>query len=281
MKKKSEVRGRLYPCAKKVLLIMRLTIFLILLGLFSSSASVYSQSTKLTLKMKNSRIAEVFDAIEQQSEFYFFYNRDNFDDNQLVNIDIEGKQVEEILDELFTGTSVTYEVVNRNILIKSNSEFPGISNTKQESSISGIVTDVSGLSLPGVSVVLKGTTIGTITDLDGNYTITNVPVNATLLFSFVGMKSQEVLVAGKTRIDIVMEEETIGLEEVVAIGYGVQKKSNITGAISSIKTDDIASRSTTNVVDAMAGKTAGVTIVSTGGAPGSARYHANSGIFFQ
>ena len=101
MKKKSEALGVLNPRAKKLLLIMRLSIFLVLISVLASSASVYSQATKLTVKMKNCKIADVFDAIEQQSDFYFFYSRDNFDDNRLVSVDIEGKTVVKILDEIF------------------------------------------------------------------------------------------------------------------------------------------------------------------------------------
>ncbi len=269
MKKKSEARGRLYPYAKKMMLIMKLSIFLILISVLASTASVYSQATKLTVKMDNSRIAEVFDAIEQQSEFYFFYNRDRFDDNRLVSVDVEGKTIEQILDELFDGEEVTYEIVNRNILIKTKEEFPEINKITQQKSVKGRISDSSGQPLPGVTVIVKGTTNGTITDFDGNYTLTQIPDDAVLMFSFVGMRMQEVVVGDQSVIDIVLEEETIGLEEVVAIGYGIQKKSSVTGSIASVNTDELQNRSTSSVGKAMQGKVAGVQILNLSGAPGS------------
>ncbi|WP_321373089.1 TonB-dependent receptor [uncultured Draconibacterium sp.] len=270
MKKKSEAWGGLYPYAKKMMLIMRLTIFLVLVSVMASTASVYSQTTKLTVKMNNRKIADVFDAIEQQSDFYFFYNRDLFDDGQIVSVDMEGKTVEEILDEVLEGKSVTYEVVNSDILIKTVEErASNDSKAQQEKSVSGKISDKSGEPLPGVTVVVKGTTNGTITDFDGNYTITNVPDGATLQFSFVGMRLQEVAVGSQSVINITMEEETIGLEEVVAVGYGVQKKSSITGAIASVDAEEMQNRSTNNAGQAMQGKVSGVQIMNMSSAPGA------------
>ncbi|HKL34209.1 MAG TPA: carboxypeptidase-like regulatory domain-containing protein, partial [Tangfeifania sp.] len=161
---------------------MRLSSLLILLAVFSSTASVYSQSTKLTLKMENARIAEVFDAIEQQSEFYFFYNRDYFNDTREVSVNFENRRVEEILQDIFEGENVEYEIVDRNILIKIPKTSPGISqNTvQQQNPVSGTVTDESGEPLPGVTVLVKGTTQGTVTNADGNYSLSNIPEDATL-----------------------------------------------------------------------------------------------------
>ena len=143
-------------------------------------------------------------------------------------------------------------------------------NVQQQKKISGKVSDGTKAPLPGVSVVVKGTTSGTITDFDGNYSLMNVPENATLQFSFVGMKSQEVAVDGKTTINVILEDETIGLDEVVAVGYGVQKKSNLTGAISQVKASDLENRSISSVNTGIQGKTAGVQVVTTSGAPGAA-----------
>jgi TonB-dependent SusC/RagA subfamily outer membrane receptor len=135
--------------------------------------------------------------------------------------------------------------------------------------ISGSVTDESGGPLPGVTVVVTGTTIGIITNMDGEYSLA-VPDNAvSLSFSFVGMKMQEIPIGNKSVINLVMEVETVGLEEVVAIGYGVQKKSSITGAISQVKSEDMENRSITNPLQAIAGKTAGTQVYSGSAAPGS------------
>ena len=269
MKKKLVGSGLLFSGIKNLFLIMRLTIFLILISMFSTYASVYSQSTKLMVKMENARIADVFDAIEQQSEFWFFYNRDKFDDNRVVSVDFEGKKVEQILDELFKGQPVTYEIVNRNILIKTENKYPGISEVQQQKSVSGTVTDESGEPLPGVAVVAKGTTKGTVTNADGNYSISNIPDDATLQFSFVGMKSQEVIVGNKTNINVTLEVDAIGLEEVVAIGYGTQKRVSITSAVSTVTSEELTSKSTSNIQQALQGNVPGLTVIDQGGSPGS------------
>jgi len=256
--KKTKARGALHLLVKKLLLIMRLTIFLIIVSVFASTASVYSQSTKLTLKMKNTRIADVFDAIEQQSEFYFFYNRDNFDDNRRVSVDIEGKTIDDILDDLFKNQDVTYEIVDRNILIKTKNEIFDLLYTPQQKSVSGKVTDENGESLPGVTVLIKGTTNGTVTNMDGEYTITNLSEKTTLQFSFVGMKTKEVAVQGKSTIDVTMEVDAIGIEEVVAIGYGTMKKSDLTGSIVQVQADKLEKSSPATVQDILRSGVPGV-----------------------
>ncbi|MCE4566706.1 TonB-dependent receptor [Maribellus sp. CM-23] len=265
MKKKSEALGGFYPGAKKLLLIMRLSTFLVLISVLASTASVYSQATKLTVKMKNCRIADVFDAIEQQSDFYFFYSRDNFDDNRLVSVDIEGKTVEKILDEIFEGQAVSYEIVNKNILIKTTNKFPATPDLQQKT-VSGTVTDKSGQPLPGVTIVVKGTTDGTITDADGKYSLTNLPEDAILVFSFVGMQAQEVGVENQSLINITMEVDAIGLEEVVAIGYGTMKKSDLTGSVVRVEMEQKENQANVNLLQTLAGTSAGVNIEGRGGA---------------
>ncbi|WP_372936254.1 SusC/RagA family TonB-linked outer membrane protein, partial [Mariniphaga sediminis] len=259
MKKKSEALGVLNPRAKKLLLIMRLSIFLVLISVLASSASVYSQATKLTVKMKNCKIADVFDAIEQQSDFYFFYSRDNFDDNRLVSVDIEGKTVEKILDEIFEDQAISYEIVNKNILIKTTNKFPATSDLQQKT-VSGTVSDKSGQPLPGVTVIIKGTSQGTVTDADGKYSLSNIPEDATLVFSFVGMKPQEIIVGNQTSIDISMEVDAIGLEEVVAIGYGTMKKSDLTGSVVSADIEAFRESPNVNIMQSLQGSVPGIQI---------------------
>jgi len=161
---------------------------------------------------------------------------------------------------------VSASVYSQQIKLK---ETKGELSYQQQKSVSGKVTDSSGASLPGVSVVVKGTTTGVITDMDGKYTIAKVPENAFLQFSFVGMKSQEIAVGGKTLIDMTLVEETVGIEEVVAIGYGVQKKKLNTGATLNIKGADLANRSKNDPLNTLQGLTPGVTITGGGGQPGA------------
>jgi TonB-dependent starch-binding outer membrane protein SusC len=148
-----------------------------------------------------------------------------------------------------------------------SSQFPGTSVMEQQKQITGKVIDTTGAPLPGVSVVLKGTTTGTVTDVNGNYTLSNVPPNATLVFSFVGMKKQEMEVGNRSVINLTMEEESIGLNEVVAIGYGTIKKRDITGSVASIGGDQIAAVPVANAAQALVGKLAGVSVVSQDGRP--------------
>ena len=270
MKKKSDACGAFCPSAKKLLLIMRLTIFLLLISVLASTASVYSQTTKLTIKMKNSRIADVFDAIEQQSEFYFFYNRDNFDDNRIVSVNFEGKKVEEILDELFREYPIHYEIVNRNILIKVENNIPGASDYQQQKSINGTVTDESGAPLPGVTVLVKGTTKGTVTNADGNYSISNIPQDAVLAFSFVGMITQEIPVDNQLTVNVILKADAIGIEEVVAVGYGTQKKVNLTGAVGIANSERLENRTITAIGQGLQGVIPGLNITYDTGDPNEA-----------
>jgi len=140
----------------------------------------------------------------------------------------------------------------------------------QQLTVKGNVTDAqTGEAIPGLAVVVSGTGIGTITDIDGNYSLSNVPSDGSLVFSFVGMKPQEVLVAGKTTIDVKMETEAIGLEEVVAIGYGTAKRKDITGSVASVKGEQLASIPVSNVAQAMQGRLAGVNVITQDGRPGA------------
>src|SRR4030042_6730114 len=137
--------------------------------------------------------------------------------------------------------------------------------------ITGKVTDVSGNSIPGVNVIIKGTDIGTITDADGNYSIPDVPSDATLVFSFVGMLTEEAEVGSQTEINIMLVEDILSLDEVVVIGYGTVKRKDLTGAVSSVKSEDIIIAPTHNAVEAIQGRVAGLDITRNDG-------RANSGM---
>ncbi len=134
--------------------------------------------------------------------------------------------------------------------------------------VTGTIVDDTGEPMPGVSVLLKGTTTGTITDFDGNYSISNVPEDAVLVFSFVGMATQELSVSGVTKLNVALASELIGLNEVVAVGYGTQKKANVTGAVTGIKSDELSKINATNVSSQLQGIASGVTVVQSSGQPG-------------
>ncbi len=264
--------GLTFPGAKKTFLRMKLTLLIILFSFLGAIASEsYSQTTKLSLDLKNTKVKDVLGAIENQSEFFFLYSEKVIDVNREVNIEISGSTIDNVLDKVFSGTNVAYTVKGRQVVLSAPeaNTVKGDFSTQQQKLVSGKVTDSSGSTLPGVSVVVKGTTLGTITDIDGKYSLSNVPANATLLFSFVGMRSQEIVLGGKTSLNVVLLEESIGIEEVVAIGYGVQKKSVTTGAIASVSSEDIANTSVTLPAQALQGKSSGVQVTSTSGAPGA------------
>jgi len=269
MKKNPYRSGGGMPALKKLSLIMKLNFFIILIAVLQVSANVSAQKTRLDLQMKGASFSEILDAIEKQSEVYFFYNKDQINENQRIDVDFHNKTVEEILADLGASLSITYEVVGKNIIIKpQDSGSPAI--TQQMGSVAGKVTDSSNVPLPGVTVVVKGTTQGTITDAEGKYNLTQVPADGILVFSFVGMRFQEIDVAGKRQINVTLEEETIGLEEVVAVGYGVQKKVNLTGAISTVQFDkELENRPITNASQAFGGKVSGVWVSQNSGKPGS------------
>ena len=253
---------------KKLLRIMKLTSFLILVFVISLSASSYSQSTKLSIQVINGSFIEVLKQIENQSEFYFYYNKEEISSLKDVSIQVSDMKIQEVMETLVKGTNLNYKIIDRYIAI-TKKEGMITDQMQQQKSVSGKVTDSSGSSLPGVSVVLKGTTTGTITDGNGNYSMSNVPENATLQFSFVGMKGQEASVGNKSVINVALEEETIGLEEVVAVGYGTQKKRDVSGSISSVKGEDLARSGFSNAAQSLQGKTSGVYVVSGSGKPGT------------
>jgi len=250
---------------KKNLLKMKLTFLCLLLSFMQLLASKgFSQSTRLTLNLKNVSVEDVLMNIEDQCGLYFIYNREVVDVTRKVDVSYENKKVTDVLDNLFEGTDIEYELQGFHIILKSSS---GISQVRQEQ-LSGKVIDSGGQPLPGVSIVIKGTSIGTITDTDGNYNLAHVPADATLIFSFVGMQAQEIIIKGRSQINVTMEESTIGLDEVVAIGYGTQKRESITGSVASIEAKDITAVKAPNVTNALAGKLPGLRAVQRSGAPG-------------
>ncbi|WP_158867889.1 TonB-dependent receptor [Maribellus comscasis] len=245
---------------------MKLVVFFICFSVLSAFATeTYSQKTKLTLDLKNSSIKEVLKEIENSSEFYFLYNNKLIDVEKKVDVNVNNESITNIIDKIFSGQEIGYTVIDRQIIISPLELLP-VQQT--ESVITGKVTNSNGESIPGVTIFVKGTNNGVITNIDGEYSIQNVSSGAIIVFSFVGMKTQEIEVAGRTTIDVVMEEETIGIEEVVAIGYGTVKKSDLTGSVANIKEKDLVALPANSALQAMQGRVAGVTIQSVNGEPG-------------
>ena len=254
---------------RKIWMTMRLIVLLFFVSLLHVSASVYSQKTKLNIRVENATLQQVFKVLQEQSEFDFFYKNEQIPADTRVSIETKNEAIEVILNKVLTGTGLTYHILDKDIVISTNGVTKSEMSSQQQKSVSGEVTDSSGGALPGVSVVVKGTTNGTITDGNGNYSLPNVPENATLQFSFVGMKGQEIAVNGKTTVNVTLEEDAIGIEEVVAIGYGTQKRVNLTGAVSTVTGEEMTKRPVTNTSTMLQGQVAGLRVTSDRGQPGN------------
>ena len=253
----------------KLFLKMKLTFIVLISCLMQVSATVYSQTTKFSFNVHSKQVVDLLKEIEDKSDFRFFYQREQVDVTRKVDLKVKDESVESILDEVFKNQDILYKVMPDNlIIITPLTERTTAFGNPHQKSIKGKVIDQAGASVPGASVIVKGTTVGVITDNNGGYTLSNIPENATLQFSFVGMVSQEVAVAGKTTIDVKLEDETIGIEEVIAVGYGVQKKRDVSTAISSVSAEDLKDQPVSNFAQAITGKMAGVRISNTNAAPG-------------
>jgi TonB-linked SusC/RagA family outer membrane protein len=255
-----------FSCLTKTFRIMRVTLFFVLAAILQTVANeAYSQKTKLSLDYTNTRLEVVLDEIENLSEFFFLANEKLVDLDRNVSVSVKNKKIDEILDVLFAGTDVVYTITDRKIILAPSflSEV-----AQQQLTVSGTVTNEAGEPLPGVTVVLKGTTQGTVTNADGNYSLNNIPEDAILVFSFVGMRTQEIEVGSQTSIDVEMLIDAIGIEEVVAIGYGTQKKANLTGSVSTVSIEDIEKRPVSNSISALQGKVTGLRVNQARGMPG-------------
>lgn len=243
---------------------MKITTLLLFLGMMNILASpAYSQTTKISLDMRNTPIESVLDKIEQESEFYFLYNQKLIDVQRKVDVIAEDKTIMDILNNIFDGTDVKYAVYDRQIIL-TDIEAPGILNAQQQAQVSGKVTDAaSGQPLPGVNVIVSGTTSGVLTDTEGKFSINLPNADATLEFTFIGYNKIVVPVQGKTTLNIEMVVNTTILDEIVVVGYGTQRKSDITGSVVSVSNEQITARPVKNVFESLQGKAAGVDITTS------------------
>ncbi len=249
-------------CYSKLLLIMKLNVLFLVLCTFQISAISYSQDAKVNLKMEEATLADIFNEIEAQSEYRIFYRVNDLDLSKHYTVKFNNCKAKDVLDQVLDGSGSTFKCIDKIIVISSSLK-------DQEIVVKGKIIDVDGIPLPGVNVVEKGTTNGTITDYNGEYTISISSPDAILSFSYVGYLTEEIEVAGNTKIDITMVEDIQSLEEVVVIGYGTVKKADLTGAVSSVKSDDITSRQATQISQALQGSMSGVMVTRDNSAPGA------------
>ncbi|MBN1414633.1 MAG: TonB-dependent receptor [Bacteroidales bacterium] len=244
---------------------MKLTFILMFLTVLQISATVNSQNTVISLAMNTGNFGDVIKAIEEQSEFKVFYKNEQINLNRRVAIASKTAPVSEILGHALKGTDIGYTMIDKVIVLA-----PVENKTMKQQKITGKVTSSDGSGLPGVNVVEKGTSNGTVTDIDGNYSIALTQPDAVLVFSFVGYLSEEIESAGKNKIDVLLIEDIQRLDEIVVVGYGTVKKSDITGSLSSVSSEELLEQPVQNVNQALQGRAAGVDVFNTGFSPGSA-----------
>ena len=236
------------------------------------AATLQTEQTTVTVRMNNCTIKDVFDHIEKNSEFVFVYHGANINLHRRVNLDVRDKSVEVILERLFKGTDVEYIINNRQIIVRRNEKKENSSLSIQQAkkiTVTGIVKDTHGEPLIGVNVLVKGSRTGTITDMDGHFLLNEVSPNAMVSISYIGYKTEEIALNNRSSLTITLTEDSEQLDEVVVVGYGTQKKVNLTGSVSSVKFDEeLANRPITDASQALSGKVSGVWISQNSGKPG-------------
>jgi len=261
---KASPMGRLH--LSKILLAMKLTAFIILVTLSTVSAKSYSQM--VTLHEKNISVGEVLRSIEKQTNYHFLYDKRDVAKVRSISVDVGNVSVEVALDKCFQGQPLTYKIFNNTIVIKSKEDVITESFIR-EVIIRGTVTDSKGITLPGVSVKLKGTATGFTTDMDGKYTISVPEANSILVFSYIGFTPQEVAIDGRTTVDIRLSEELTAISEVVVTALGIRReKKALTYAVTEVGGENLTKAQEINLGNALTGRVAGVNATGTATGPG-------------
>lgn len=269
MKKKSLTRFPAWGSVKKLCRIMKLTLVISLCFVLTAAADTYSQSTKLNLKLTNTTVKEILNQIEAESDYVFLYNLNELDESKRVNIDLENASIDEALETVLKDQSLDYTVYDRQIIIRKDDSQAGNRVLQQSETVHGVVKSPNGDPIPGATIVLKGSSNGTISDANGNFSLSEVSRGDVLVISFVGMVSQEVVYDGQPQLAVTLDEDTVGIEEVVAIGYGTMKKSDLTGSVTQVKADDLATVNTSNPIEALQGRASGVAVMNSDASPGA------------
>jgi TonB-dependent starch-binding outer membrane protein SusC len=264
MKKFRDYDGRILLrfLPKKTIRVMKLTLFLSLFAVIQLWATeTYSQLTQLTLKLDDVTISDALKEIENQSEFFFLYSPKLIDVEKKVNIDAENETIKDILAGIF-DEKVKFAAFDRQVVLTPIEKFEIISELQQQKQVTGIVSDKNG-PIPGANVIITGTTTGTITDSNGRYSL-DIPQGAEgLTFTFIGMEPKEVIIGTLTKIDVLMSETAIGLDEVIVVGYGTQRARDVTGSISTVGTAELADLSVTTASETLKGNVSGITVTDS------------------
>lgn len=255
------------PRFKQIFRIMRISTFLLMVCVFCSYAgNAHSQNAKVSIRMNNVKLDKILNEIENQTDYLFIYNN-QVDINKITSVKVKNEAVAQVLDRILSGTGINYELEGTHIILTTEA-IKDLHAQQQAKTVTGTVTDVSGEPIIGANIRIKGTTTGTITDIDGNFSIEAEP-QSVIEVSYIGYLTQETVINNQKSIRFLLKEDTKTLDKVVVIGYGVQKKADLTGSVANINTEKLNTQSNANIGQALQGKIAGVDIVSQGGAPGS------------
>tara|TARA_R110000868_G_scaffold184068_1_gene425526 strand:- start:4714 stop:8109 length:3396 start_codon:yes stop_codon:yes gene_type:complete len=256
---------------------MKLSLLFFLTVSFLMQANSYSQKTKISIEKENSTVREVLDEIENISEFKFLFNTKAVDLNRRVTIKLHKAPINQILDDLFKNQNILYEIDDRKILLKKFKKDNKVRDESQKVElnqriVSGTIMDSDGLPLPGANIVEKGTMNGVTADFDGYFSIDVSDENAVLIISYIGYATKDVELNGQTNLNIMLEESAAGLDEVIVVGYGAQRKSDLTGSVVRVSLADKENRGNTNILQALSGAAAGVNIQNASVAGGEADF---------
>jgi TonB-linked SusC/RagA family outer membrane protein len=262
MKNTLMIKTNCFITVKKALLVMKLTFVMMLAGILQVSANANGQA-KVSLNLNHVEVAKALRSIENQGDYRFLYNNNLKGLSQKVDVTLNAVTIREALDKIFTGTDLSYKVLDNNLIVVLSSTL-----AFQDIKITGKVTGENGEALPGVSVTLKGTSVGTTTDNNGNFTLT-VPQTGTLSISYIGYQSQEVKVNSQALFNISLKASQRALDEVVVIGYGTASRRDLTGSIVKIAGTDVIDKPNPNPIASLQAMVPGVTVVNSG-VPGEA-----------
>ena len=250
---------------------VKIALFLMLFSpctAYAADSSGDNYHMSFSFALQGTTIKNVFNYIEQNSEYVFLYATEE-GLSRTVNVNVTDKSVTQILDEVLKGTGLSYEIDGKQILVK-DAQAQSVNQQQKTRKVTGVVRTESGETVIGANVLVKGTSIGAITDIEGRYSL-EVPnaQNAVLVFSYIGLQSQEIKVGNSTEITVTLKADNELLEEVVVVGYGTQKKVNLTGSVETVGSDRIANKPVTSIVSALTGEAAGVTVTQSSGQPGN------------
>lgn len=241
--------------------------FLLALLCFSLASGYSAYAQKVTINLQNVKLEKVFDAITKQTGLSVAYSRPTVNPDQNVSISATNEELSDVLKRLFAGTNVAFEIGEEKIYLKDGKTSSNGSQQVKTKNVSGVIVDANGEPVIGASVLVKGTTNGTITDMDGKFTINDVPENSTLDISYIGYKTMTLKATDKNLSRLVLHEDTEVLDEVVVVGYGVQRKRDVSTAVSSVKAEALANNPASDFRQALVGKMPGVQVTTPSGDP--------------